>query len=661
MAEDAPFNKAANWGGTGLLEIPNARVLEDGVFRLGYAYAEPYQWIIIGMGAYPGLEVTGRYTELTNVESGLGEDFGNYKDKAIDFKYQILPETRGHPAIALGVQDLLGTRLFPAEYIVVSRQIFPFDFTLGLGTKRLSGNLESLGIEDVGLFGGVEWAFHKRANLVFEYNPIKYENDAGLGPDNKQALPEGASSPINVGIKAEVFRGINLGVSWQRGDTLGVMANLSVKLGDSLIPKAPDPPRWRTTAPPPFTEDDAKGRLQYVQREIQKAGFRDVSVYTNGTVLTAEFANQRYIHNQKAAGRVLRILLASAPDDVNMLTAVLTRWRIPILRVSVRPRHLDEFLMGKMRQDIFEQLVTVETVRSKNLGPLREMASADTPRRPDWNWGIKPEFQTFLNDPSGVFKFRVGIQPYALATVAKGSQLFGSYMIPFFSNISSSNKPPPDAVRSDVFLYLGDEPTVDRLEYDQVFRLTKQTFGGFSAGYFDLMYAGFAGEALTFLGNGGVAIGASGDWVRKRVPGTSFELFDERDYYTALGNLYTYMKPFDVTLLTQYGRFLGGDVGFRFEASRTYENGTVIGAWYSVTDTDIFLTEENRGYNDKGVFIRIPANMFSPRESRTTYLYKFSPWARDVAQTVWHRTNLYTFGSDLMPARFKRNIDRIRQ
>lgn len=67
-----------------------------------------------------------------------------------------------------------------------------------------------------------------------------------------------------------------------------------------------------------------------------------------------------------------------------------------------------------------------------------------------------------------------------------------------------------------------------------------------------------------------MAIGASGDWVRKRVPGTNFELFDDQNYYTALGNLYTYIKPLDITLLSQYGRFLGGDVGWRFEARHGY-------------------------------------------------------------------------------------------
>ena len=209
------------------------------------------------MGVYPGLEVSGRYTEITNIPSGLGEAFGANKDKAVDLKYQILAETRGHPAIAIGLQDFIWTALFPSEYIVVSWQIFPFDFTLGLGMKRLSGNLEFLGLDDIGIFGGVEWAFHKRANLVLEYNPIEYENDKESG----RGVPEGASSPINLGIKSEVFRDINLGGSWQRGDTLGVMANLSVKLGDSILPKAPDPPRWRTKAPPPITESNAEVRL----------------------------------------------------------------------------------------------------------------------------------------------------------------------------------------------------------------------------------------------------------------------------------------------------------------------------------------------------------------------------------------------------------------
>jgi len=136
---DRPFNNVANWLGTGLLEIPTARVLDDGVIRVSVAQALPYRWYGGGMGVFPGFELTGSLTEITNVPSDLGPDYGSNKDKAFDIKYQVIPESKWLPAVALGYHDLFGTQLFEAQFIVLSRQIFPFDFTLGYGTKRLDG------------------------------------------------------------------------------------------------------------------------------------------------------------------------------------------------------------------------------------------------------------------------------------------------------------------------------------------------------------------------------------------------------------------------------------------------------------------------------------------------------------------------------------------
>ena len=77
---DKPFNNGANWGGTGLFEIPTARVLDDGEIRIGVAQALPYRWYTAGMGIFPGLELSGRFTQLTNIPSGLGSDYGSYKE-----------------------------------------------------------------------------------------------------------------------------------------------------------------------------------------------------------------------------------------------------------------------------------------------------------------------------------------------------------------------------------------------------------------------------------------------------------------------------------------------------------------------------------------------------------------------------------------------------
>ncbi len=68
---------------------------------------------------------------------GLSDpEYGNFKDKAIDLKYQFLSEGKYMPALAIGIMDPHGTRVYPSQYIVASKQIYPFDFTIGFGNGR---------------------------------------------------------------------------------------------------------------------------------------------------------------------------------------------------------------------------------------------------------------------------------------------------------------------------------------------------------------------------------------------------------------------------------------------------------------------------------------------------------------------------------------------
>ncbi len=673
-ASDRPFIGAANWGGTGLYEIPNARILEDGVFRLGYGRADPFGWYTVGMGVLPWLEISGRYTEIEDRPTNLGDGaFGDYKDKAVDLKFQLLGESGSFPALAAGIHDAQGTRLFPAEYLVASKRLGPLDFTLGVGTGRLGGGateagdralavLSKEGLKSAGPFGGIEWGVHERVNLMVEYNPVDYEKDPRLGTTKEQPVPEGADWSVNIGARIEVFDGFEVGVSWQRGDTLGVSAHFNLMLGKSILPKQPDPPVWKTIEAPPFSEENAGARMEAILEEIHQIGFTRAAVFTDGRFLTAEFENTKYLSNEKAAGRVLRVLLAHAPAGIERIEAVIAKRRMPMSRISIRPGHFDDYLLGKMRPDIFAELIKMETVSSGYLDGRRIMAAAGNNRMLDFDWGIKPEVDTYLNDPSGVFQYRVGIKPWAQAQLWKGSALQASYMIPFVSNVESSNIPPPDAVRSDSWKYLGDESSLSSLVYDQTLRLSDRVFGRVTTGYLEPMYAGVGGELLAFPGKGNIAFGVESDWARKRIPGTAVELDDDEDYYTILGNAYFRFAPFDIdmTLRAQYGRFLGGDTGWRFEAKRSYpDTGLEIGAWYSITDTDHFLADFNRGYNDKGVFIRLPARMFTLRETSVMYNYSFKPWSRDVAATVYHWNPLFEFGSDLMPGVLEKNVRQV--
>lgn len=416
---DRPFNNAGNWLGTGLMEIPTARILDDGAIRVSGAQALPYRWYGGGMGIFPGFEFTGRLTEITNIDPGF-EGQSTTKDKAFDIKYQVIPESKWLPALALGYHDLFGTQLFEAQYIVLSRQIFPFDFTLGYGTKRLEG-----------FFGGIEVALHPRIHFMAEYNPIDYAADS----PSARGVPEGAEWPVNFGLRCKLLSVLDLGVSYQRGDTLGVSLNLQTDLGKPIVPHRADPPPLVDVDRRPFKQRDKKEMVEKIHAAIHEAGFANVSVYTEGDILSAEFTNNQYLSNQKAVGRVLRILLLHAPSDTKKLQAIEKRKGIPIVRVAVKPNVFEAYLMGDVPEDIFKRLIEVETTTEEpDLNDPEVVHSGGEDSR--FGYGVKPEFQSYLNDPSGFFKFRVGIKPWGVANLWKGGEAYARFDVPFYGMLA---------------------------------------------------------------------------------------------------------------------------------------------------------------------------------------------------------------------------------
>ena len=656
MAWDHPFNNAANWGGTGLMEIPNARILDDGFIRIGAAQALPYRWLTGGIGILPGMELTGRLTEITNI-SALGPGYGAYKDKAFDLKYQILPESKEMPAIAIGINDFWGTRLFPSEYLVISRQYYPFDITLGVGSKRFKGSTLSF-FDDYGIFGGIELALNDRLQFMAEYNPIEYEKD------KKKAIPEGAESPINLGMRAKLFAGINLGMSYQRGDTFGVMLHIQTELGASVLPHRPDPAPLVAVDRRSFKERDQREMIGKIHEAVKEAGFTNIVVYTDGIDIIAEFENNKYLSTQKAVGRVLRILLFHSPKDAGILTAVVKKLDIPILKISVEPEHLERYLLGEIPDDIFfERLMNIQvTKRSIDLQE-GEYVQTEKDGASQFNFRIKPDIDYAWNDPSRFFMYTLGIKPYVTANLWKGASAYIRYNVPLYSNMYSPSQQslPSDVVRSDFSKYVGkDNFTPDRLLISQVFRLSEKSFGRVNLGYFEAMYAGMGGEVIHFPWQGRMAFGIEGDWVRKRVPEEIFKLMDVKRY-SVLGKAYYYYQGLDMTFSAQYGRFLAGDVGWMFDISRQYRTGATLGMYVSFTDTDDIEPDFNKGYNNKGVYLSLPLRSLMTSDSVRTFDYVLSPWSRDVGAKVFHWQGLFSFAKDLMPAKFKANLNKIKE
>ncbi|MBI5026936.1 MAG: YjbH domain-containing protein [Nitrospirae bacterium] len=629
----------AYWGGTGLVEVPTARVIEDGELRLGISHAFPYRWYYASIGYFPGLEINGRLTSLLNLQASddpVWRNYGKFKDRAIDLKYQIFDESKVFPAIAVGLQDIQGTRLFPSKYIALSRLIHPFDITVGYGLERLKGP-----------FGGVEVHVTQKLSLMAEYNPIKYEKD-------RVNIADKASSKINFGARFKIWKGLMLGLSLHRGENVGVMVNYSFTLGKPILPHKPDYPYTAPVDRRPLSERGETEPVEKIRDALVKQGFHNVRVFIKGKEIYAEFENTKYLSETKAFGRVLRTVIALSPEDIQKVHAISEIKGVPVTTVSLSPEHFFDFLDGKLTKEDLARIVTI-TTKSPDLEDNITEARQQKIKR--LTYGIEPVVETFLNDPSGFIKYRAGIDLWADYFLTEGTSLYARYKIPVAGDIKTSAAPTNEhPVRSDIADYKHNNPRLEILSLNKFMRLGENNYARISAGYIEPMFAGIGGEALHLIKGGRLALGIEADFAKKRDPKDSFALKGITTH-SVLGEIYWSLVDIGFVTRIEAGRFLAGDKGIRIETTR-YFRGASVSFWYTITDTSNF-SGYNRGYHDKGVKITIPARVFFDHDSKILYKYTLSPWTRDVGQRIAHREELYPMLKGFMPAEIEEHIEEL--
>ncbi|WP_455218610.1 YjbH domain-containing protein, partial [Kaarinaea lacus] len=113
------FAEPNQLGQTGLVNMPDARIDDEGTLRFGLSHMQPYSALWASVSFFSWLEMSGRYTEIDNVEAfnRPDTDFGDYKDKAFDAKIRLLKESKYFPQLTIGAQDFLGTQVFEAQFV----------------------------------------------------------------------------------------------------------------------------------------------------------------------------------------------------------------------------------------------------------------------------------------------------------------------------------------------------------------------------------------------------------------------------------------------------------------------------------------------------------------------------------------------------------------
>ena len=644
FAGDGYFTYPSNWGGTGLMEIPTARVIKKDSYRLGYSQIKPYRYYYGAVSPLQGMELDLRVTEVIDLP-GFEESSENFKDKAFDMKYQFLKEGKYRPALAVGFMDPHGTRVYPSQYLAASKQIYPFDFTLGLGNGRfgkepLPQEVEGLKLEmfsdpeewfnDSNFFWGVQFAPSEQFALMFEYSPVEYHKQT-RDPAQGEYFKEPVSSKYNFGLRYKPIEWAEVDLTYQRGEEIGFNISLAFDIGSPLIPIY-DPP-YREA--PSFARDPVSERIT---RALFHSGFSDIHVAAERGELQISSENDKYYYSTKAIGVILDIINTMAPEDIEKVHILIKENGVAQYQLSAVRADITDLYAGKLSAGEFLYLSEIKTDAAADRG-IQGM------HKKSYRYGIRPSLETFLNDPSGFFKYRLGLSgwvnyyPWEGATFTAGLEGYPA------NNISTVNEPLSIPVRSDIVLYKKEKASLGRLMFDQVYKAGHELYGRVSAGYLEIQYAGLDAELAKPVLDGRILLGLSGSIVKKRDPERPFELKsdDVKDYYTpAFINARLNIPELDIAVDLKAGRFLAGDEGVRFTVSK-FINGVVLKAWYTVTDTSEFTDNFNDNYYDKGVSVSIPLRLFTGSDSRTSYHFSLTPWTRDTGQDIVHFNELFDF------------------
>jgi hypothetical protein len=182
-------------GTSSLINIPVARVLENGHVVLGMSYINKKAAylsngehnnfpVFLGIGYLPRTEISAGVVLVPGRKSYDGTK--TYKDAVISFQLLLCNETTWTPSIALGIRDLYSYILLNTSYISASKCFYRNNTTSafvhwGAGfdiIKHHIGVLPSdqknpVGHTIIGAFGGLEFNLNNYFSYVIEYDTQK--------------------------------------------------------------------------------------------------------------------------------------------------------------------------------------------------------------------------------------------------------------------------------------------------------------------------------------------------------------------------------------------------------------------------------------------------------------------------------------------------------
>jgi len=675
----------SNYGTIGLIQNPNARLLDEGSIGFSWSHNEPY--LRGSLIAYPfsWLEVSYQYVDINNklysqIKSFSGSQ--SLKDKSFDTKIRLIKESQSLPQIAVGFRDIAGTGIFSSEFIVASKNLSKsLDITMGIGWGILSGqsiqnpllkisdrfetrnsstgqggklNVDDYFSGSAGYFFGVEYFIPK-----FKGMRIKLEYD-GTNYKTENNIPISQASNFNLGIVFPQSKNLSYKLNYTRGNTLNFGFSYKLNLGKKNAQTVSKEKQSRINNSKAIKivtsrseQNLFKGALKYLSDE--KIYLQHASIDKNE--LEVIFAQSKYRNPVIASGRVLNILDQIAPNNITSFKVSEINGGIGLYSIASNRdtfiRGRKQFLPPKPDIDISVEPFILERDMNYQFNP--------EVKYPVFFHTIGPDIRSQIGGPDGFFFGDVKLKSLSEIVIQRGLSLVSSISYGLYDNMDdlklASDSVLPH-VRTDIVKYLKQSRnfSIQRMQLNKFGQISPSIFYKFSAGILEYMFSGYGSEVLYKPFDKNYAIGVEAWKVYQRNYDQMFGILDDVDYKTTTGHLsFYYHEPkTNIIFRMKGGKFLAQDSGISFEFTREFYSGFRVGGFFTLTD--ISEEEFGEGSFDKGFSFYIPLEIFSKSYNSRNFGWGLKPITRDGGATLSHGYNLWGVTHKSHKNRFNRHI-----
>lgn len=396
-------------------------------------------------------------------------------------------------------------------------------------------------------------------------------------------------------------------------------------------------------------EPDQKEARRTILAEASKQTIHIEALGFGPGNVTVYFTNNHYFAEVDAIDRLVRILMANAPAEIE-------EFRLIAVRNGIPEREFDVIRAPAERNSATgEGLRLFEGPLSQKPAPMSNpiLAVAESKNYPNFSWDVFPQFRQQLFDPNNPFGVQFLGAGLVSLSLLPGLTLNGEGELNIYDNFDVNRQSDSQLphVRTEFSRYFTEGKNgIGLLDLDYQFRLSPTVFGVVKAGILESMYDGVGGEVLWRPEGARWGIGVDAYHVWQR----DFDrLFGLQPYHKFTGHISLYYQSpwYNLNFTLRAGQYLAGDRGLTLEVTRRFATGIEIGAF--ATKTNVSSAQFGEGSFDKGLIIRIPLSWVAPIESQAFLPLDLRPLQRDGGQrlagdaSLWDRTRRSSEGEIL--------------